>query len=280
MRKVTPLPLLVLLIPWQAFGEAWHSDSDTRFYAGASVQDFLYREHNDLGEELNRESGALPGILLELERSKGPWHGSASLSFHANELTYDGTTQTGTPATSRTDERIYQAQAWGRYRLHQHDTLAHHLRFGLGYRGWERDINSTFLPTGQFVYGLYEFYYWVYAAGGLSQTATISERAGITLDVTFATPLHTALAVDFKGESWDTLHLSMGEGWGLFMKLGWHHRLQRGARIGAAFVIEEWRFDKGNPGNVTQGGVATGQAFLEPANKTRIFGLEMKVELE
>lgn len=111
--------------------------------AGLGVHHAGHAEY-DGDRVLVRESGWLPGVLLEGSYTSGKLSWFAAGDWYHAGIDYRGQTQSGTAASSRTATTLATLRLGGNYRLAADFSLTAAVEADL----WRRDIRSTSAATG------------------------------------------------------------------------------------------------------------------------------------
>ncbi|MDT8383552.1 MAG: hypothetical protein RRB22_03985 [Gammaproteobacteria bacterium] len=248
-----------------------HADPvNTYFQLGVSAADFGYQEFDEQNVLLDREDGAIPGMMLEFGIDQGSV--SAALRFELADglVVYDGQTQSGTPIKTETDEKITNLQAVLRYKLKplsQYDVM---LIGGVGQRVWRRDIRATNITSS-----LLEVYRWQYWMLGASAPLWKSGQWSAGIDVRWLRPIQPTMSVHLVG--YDDIQLDL--------------RSRDSARIGFPIRIaaqkewiltpywEWWQLGRSMDKALTVNGVPTATTVHEPRSDTRIVGITFSVQL-
>lgn len=229
---------------------------------------YLDYEETDIdGRRLNRETGVLPGLVASVSETAGPWRAELAGSYFAAEVDYDGVTNLGNPARTHTDARISDLSLSVAHRLAVTQQHPVDITVGLGWRRWQRDIQST--PTAT---GVDETYDWPYVhLGVISEwplhTGTV--RGGLRLQQSMAPRLDARF-----GGGASINDLEPDAKLGTRLNLAWISKLSATRSIVIESWYETWRFDASAPGTVFQAGVPVGTAF-EPASDTHFVGLSL-----
>jgi hypothetical protein len=126
---------------------------------------FDYREYSSSKRELNRESGALPGLGAEWESKTSHWQLNAAVMFQKNQVKYDGELQNGLSYQTDTDESLRHISL----NIRPNTTSPIVPMVGLGHWYWERQIlpgSITTTNSTQQIIGLLEIYQWPYVEIG------------------------------------------------------------------------------------------------------------------
>lgn len=238
---------------------------------GLSLLDFNYKEFDDDGSLLDREDGTLPGLIFGLERPRGPWVLGGRFSYYAGSVDYDGQTNTGTPITTRTDEKISEIEGRAEYWLRPEDRWA--VYGGLGYRYWARDIRPTRTAGGQPVSGLFEVYDWWLVFFGTKVELYNKNASRWSLDLRVLRILAPELRVDATSQ-FDQARLDLGERYGMRLSLPWQYKLDKATHLTIEPYAEGWELGRSPTVPLTRNGVVIGTIF-EPRSETRNYGINL-----
>ncbi|MGI9295053.1 MAG: hypothetical protein ACR2PS_13820 [Pseudomonadales bacterium] len=234
---------------------------------GFGAMDFDYQEFSD-GERLNREQGMLFGLTAAARKSWGKNFAEADIAYFANGVDYDGQTQNGVPVNTDTDEVIVNSAAlYGRY-FQLQKKFQHALVAGLGYRYWQRDINST-----RTALGVLETYTWWYAQLGWRSVYHSTARSTWLAEAKLVRPFDAEIDIDFHNAFEDT-SLALGEETGLQLNLTYQLRLAKNWQLDVTGFYSAWDIGRSREGTLRQNGVAIGKVF-EPESETRSAGLKI-----
>lgn len=251
----------------------YQADPPTHWKVSAnfSLQDFNYKEFDDNGSLLDREDGTLPGLIFGLERPRGRWVLGGRFSYYAGSVDYDGQTNTGTPITTRTDEKISEIEGRAEYWLRPEDRWA--VYGGLGYRYWARDIRPTRTAGGQPVSGLFEVYDWWLVFFGTKVELYNKNASRWSLDLRVLRILAPELRVDATSQ-FDQARLDLGERYGMRLSLPWQYKLDKATHLTIEPYAEGWELGRSPTVPLTRNGVVIGTIF-EPRSETRNYGINL-----
>jgi len=263
-RITVALTLLVCLsgAPHAAQDES-HEPVDA--WIGPAVMDFDFREYAS-GDRLVREHGALYGLAGGVRSSRDALMLEAELSWFGNDVRYDGQTQAGASLRTRTDERILDGLGRIGWRFRRQERLQYQLFGGLGYRRWDRDIQST--PAAD---GVRETYTWWYALLGGRGLYHVDRHTTWLAEAQLLRPLDPRLEVEFKGGP-DDARLDLGSEPGLRLSLAWRHEAAAGWRLEIMPFYTAWDIGRSEDQALKQNGVVIGRVF-EPRSETRNYGI-------
>jgi len=260
--------------PWAAADEGqsairWSGQADL------SLMDFDYREYDDAGRLLDRESGTIPGVVLDLVAAMDRWALGGLFSWHANDVLYDGHTTTDIPIRTRTQENIVDTSVRIERRLGSAATSGLTLYGGFGYRYWGREIRPTYTSSGQAVDGLFEMYNWKYFFFGGNTAVYRTGRSRWGLDVRVLRPYRPTVEVDFRGRN-DNIILDLGERTGWRVAFPWEYRTDQRTRLVVEPYGEGWDMGRSPTATLTQYGVPVTNVY-EPRSTTRNTGLAVGI---
>ena len=243
--------------------------------------DFDYREYDDTGRLLDRESGGIPGIVFDLTGSMGRWALGGRFSWHTGDVLYDGQTTTGLPIRTRTEENIVDSSVRIERRLGSAASSGLTLYGGVGYRYWGREIRPTYTSGGQAVDGLFEMYRWKYFFLGGKTAVYRSGRSHLGLDARVMRPYRPTIEVD-QGGRYDAVTLDLGERTGWRLGLPLEYRVDERTGMVVEPYAEAWNLGRSPVATLTQQGVPArclvnniimDCAIYEPRSTTRTLGL-------
>lgn len=112
--------------------------------AGPGLRQVVHAEYDLAGRRLVRESGALPGLALQVSRTAGAltWFGGAD--WYQGSIAYAGRTQAGTAASSSTSTTLASLRTGAAYAFANGFALL----AALESERWRRDIAGTASSTG------------------------------------------------------------------------------------------------------------------------------------
>lgn len=251
--------------------EEWEPAILWNLQSGLSLMNFDYREFEDAGRLLDRESGSIPGIVFDLAGAKDRWTVGGRFSWHADDVLYDGQTTTGIPIRTRTEENILDTSVRIERSLDSDFTPGLTVYGGFGYRYWGREIRPTYTSSGQRVDGLFEMYRWTYLFVGGKTAVYRTDRFRGSLDARVLRPYNPTVEVDYRG-TYDAISLDLGErtSW----RLGIPIELRIDERIWMVVepYAEAWDLGRSPTETLTRQGVPVGRVY-EPRSTTRSTGL-------
>ena len=261
--------VLVASLPGALHADGGGDREPVHAWLGAAAMDFDYKEyaHN---ERLDHETGTLYGLAGGIQTGWNALLFEGELSWFGNDVSYNGQTQGGTPEQTRTDEKILDGQARAGWRFRRQEKLQYQLYGGLGYRDWQRDIQST--PTAS---GVRETYTWWYGLLGGRGLYRADRRTTWLAEVQFMRPLDPEIKVDFKDDLDDT-RLDLGSEPGVRLSLAWQRDLESGWHLEIVPFYTAWDIGRSDDRPLKQDGVVVGSVF-EPRSETRNYGIQARV---
>jgi hypothetical protein len=233
------------------------------FTIAPSVFHFLYEEP-DIDIQVD---GEMCGILGSYTYHKKTLL-STSIEYFQGDLEYDGYTQAGVPLEGNTEDWIFEWRALlgldflvGKYLLTPFS--------GIGYRYWnnqgdgpgfyEREITYWYSPIGLVFFGAFSPR-WTFGISGEYDFFWSGKSETHLDDVLYGRP-RVHLNFDQQG------------GYGLRGSLWIKAYLARYFALSIEPFVRYWDIDQSDPVPDTFFGIATGDAWIEPANQTTEYGL-------
>jgi hypothetical protein len=235
---------------------------------------FDYREFDRNGDELNHESGALPGLRLWGWGERGAVLSHFEVGLHGGSVDYDGETQSGRPVQTTTETGLLAFDAdIGRWADPARRAWIGF--FHLGRRLWARDIQS-----GDGAQGLYEEYRWSEVGVGLRRVGSPAAAGGWRHQASanvFAV-VDGSIFVELsgiEGRDWDDTTLELGRAMGLRLQYAAHRPLAAGRELRLGLYYAYWGFGRSNTERVTSDGAATGFTVTEPRSESQRLGVNV-----
>ena len=250
--------------------------SRTEVHAGLALLDFDYKEYSESGVLLDRESGLLPGFLIELAQTAGGWRLSGTWRLFSGTADHDGRTNLGTPIRTATDERIDSLSLQLARELDLGGWLIAPYA-GYAYHRWERDIQPTQTASGAPVNGLFEVYSWNTAELGVLARLAPWGRFEGAVDVRVFRILDPEVKVRFS-TGFDDARLALGEKSGGRLAFIGAYPLDDRLRLRVEVYGERWSFGRSAPQPLTSGGATVG-SVTEPRSETRNHGMTLGLVL-
>lgn len=241
------------------------------FAAQGSLLDFDYREYGDQGSLLDKESGILPGLILEIGKSKGQWRLSGKLSGHAGGVTYSGQTNGGVPISTVTKQQITDVGLRAEYSFENTPRIIKGIYFSAAQHYWRRDIQPTRTANGSPVAGLLEKYQWWQLNVGANVLLLRTERSQWMLDFSLMRISDPRISIYFSG-LYDDASLALGERWGSRVSLPWRHSLGQSTTLLVEPYIERYKLGRSKSVPLSNHGFPIGTLF-EPNSEYSNLGL-------
>lgn len=253
---------------------AGSANTKSESYLGLSLLDMTYKEFDDSGVLLDREDGVIPGFVLRHKSKKNNIFTDLSYSYHSSDVEYDGQTQSGIPAKTRSDAHIYEFQFKIGKELDNKNQNTFDIYAGLGYRFWQRNIRSTFIASG-----IYEEYDWSYYILGTRIPLFGTYRNNLTMDIQYTAMIDADIFVELSDFGADDLSLALGKEDGYRLSLPW--RIQNSNR--SIWIIEpyyeSWDIGKSEIKPITINGIPTNFIIWEPRSETRNVGINIQLAI-
>lgn len=225
------------------------------------VESFTWKEFNDNGTQLLKESGPIYGLG---GTAKSDVAKSVTLKFKGElfggSIDYDGQTQAGTPVKTDTDYSGFKMEGDVGWKFMVAEKSSLEPFAGLGYRWWLRDLQSTSNAIG------YEERWWsFYARLGIRGDHTFSTQLKAFAEAGVKLPMHTENEADLSVIGLSTVTLEPGNEASVFAEIGFKWTMLK-----ASVFYEGMRFSKSGLDNVYN-------AFYQPESKADIFGVNVGV---
>jgi hypothetical protein len=229
------------------------------------LQNFHYKETDAQGALLDLEDGLLPGVEGGIGVHNDGYTLLLSGSLHGGTITYDGQTQSGTPLTTDTEERIVDVSALIKFHTgRSKDSLR--VIEGLGYREWRRDIQPTNISSR-----LYEVYRWRYLMLGMEADVFHNGQWKASFDLRLTRPVHPTIEID--ASIYDPLTLELGARYGMNFRFPIEYRFASRQAIVITPYWQTWFLERSNSKRLYSNGNPTGLIATEPDSETVILGI-------
>lgn len=240
---------------------------------GFTYSDFDYRE--DLTPpKKSTESGRLKGGYAFYEYS-APSHvyGKLFFGYSADDITYDGSTQGGTPLTfSDSRQRIFKFEANMGYSIPLGEKTAVIPFLGYGYHYWERGqsrITPTFIEYE-------ENYHWHYIPLGLKLEHALTDRLklGFTAQMNCMFDGKMEALTSRVGLTGNDGTFELGNRVGFYLELPVRIDLTKWLFINVSPWYQYIRIGESNRLNLVLGNMVIGYAY-EPSSRTHWYGVNL-----
>lgn len=226
------------------------------------VESFAWKEYNDSGSQLLKESGPIYGLgtLIKSDITKSlTLKGKGEL--FGGSVDYKGQTQAGKPVETDTNYFGFKVEGDLGWKFMLVEKISLEPFAGLGYRWWIRDIQSTGSAIG------YEEKWWsFYARLGIHSDLIFYKQLKVFAETGVKLPIHNENEIDWSVFGLPTVTVEPGNKASVFAELGLMWTMLK-----ASIFYEGMRFSKSDP--VTVSGVRVWQ----PRSKADIFGINVGV---
>jgi len=238
---------------------------------GISLASFEYEEVDEADRTLDEESGLFPELNLSLRLDAESWFILGDLRYLKGTADYTAYPMSKPPLESTTDEEIIDFSLLFGVQQEFSNAVSLAVYGGLGFRYWERDIQSTAGASG-----LYEEYEWGYMLIGISPAMRIGPSDRLGADLQLRKAFDANLDVHFKNVTYDPVSLPLDDGTGLRLALNWNHELNDGFEFTLGPYLDLWEFEKSADVDLRQGNLIVGSVY-EPASQTEVVGIRFSL---
>ncbi len=225
------------------------------------IESFTWKEYDDNGSRLLRESGPLFGVGASFKSVApgGPAAFTARGEFYGGITDYDGQTQSGTPVTTETEYVGYKVEGTLGLRLFSAGELRFEPFAGLGYRWWLRDIQDTANSVG------YEERWWsIYGRIGIRGDRAFSPRERFFATAGVILPFYSENKADLSAFGFGDISLEPEGSPSFFAEAGYGRDTLK-----VGIFYEGLRFSKSDP--VTSGNYI----FWQPESEADTLGINL-----
>ena len=260
MNKLIIIPAILLSHTAITFAE-------TRLSFSPALTHFDYTEFSTTDQELNTETGWLPGLSAGLNYAITPdWSVAIDTSYYQGTVDYDGQTQQGIPHTTDSDATLFRLGV----RLDRPIHKDIHLFIGAISHQWKRDIKDK-----NNISGIDETYEWYEYSVGLDTDFFMTDRDYINLAVSYLLIRNATVFVDLSRVDLGTTTLDLGDGTGGRLNLSWFHQYRQNISLGLGLFFEGWQFGRSNTKQTDNS--STIIFVTEPRSETRNIGLKFNI---
>jgi len=269
-------PLFILLIMFTLFATTVYAQdgSDTEQSADfidGSLMLFYYDYKEQLPRPLkSTESGFLPGLVFtytdKIPNSKFFLRGSAEFAF--GPTVYDGTTQSGVPVISNTDNIFGNLEANIGINFDKKETIS--IYSGVGFHYWNRGLKGS-APYR-------EDYTWFYFPAGFIVNLDISNRFQVSIDACLRFMFMGTIKVylsDISSYFNDPIG-DLGNKIGGKIKIPFRYVLDNEISLLIMPWVEYSAIEQSNQFSIKYGGTSIGFA-MEPSSETYQYGINIGV---
>lgn len=257
------LLLSVTLFPLECVGQNSVSFAPAALY-------FNYVEYSTAGQQLDKETGVLPGVVLEARvQGQADIYIQGGFSLYDGRLNYDGRTQTGTPHKTKTKETLTRMRfALGKTVANENYPFEFFLRLELV--TWDRDIQSS---NG--VSGLYEQYRWNEVGAGIRQRLFAQRNEDVYLLFDVFRVSDPAMTVDLTSSGYGIQKLYLGNKSGFKAALDW--QISNNGQVNYGILVFYERYQFGQSDYISVGGSTGGALIREPRSESRQLGMQISL---
>lgn len=231
--------------------------AESQFSIAPTLLHFDYTEFSKSGVVLDKETGWIPGLQLQLNKPFGEqWRIAFELTGYDGSVDYEGNTQTTTEAT------IIRFGA----RIETPITSQTDLVFGATHHEWQRDIQDSSTLSG-----LFEIYRWWEISLGISSQFWAKDTQSWRAEAVLLRTVNPTIHVDISRADLGKTDLDLGTEWGARLQLSWTGAVNPKWQYGFKVFYEAWDF--GRSGSKTTSGGAISLPVVEPRSETRHSGL-------
>jgi hypothetical protein len=158
---------------------------------GFEIQDYQWKEFDDSNNKLVDETGYLYGLSCDLDSGRETLGWRGGISLFGGEVDYEGLTWSLAPV--KTDVVYLGTQLYADMvpNLRLDSGLRLKTFFGVGFKGWLRDLDDTRTTDGTFVSGAEEWWWTVYGRIGVGASYPVSNTIEIFTEAGTKIPIYT-----------------------------------------------------------------------------------------
>lgn len=268
----------IIMLPLLSSPAPARADDGLRWGLSAELMRFNYREFDLSEHELDRETGFLPGFKAHLEMEHDDWFGRVGAGLHKGEIDYDGETQNGQPAETRTQTRLLDLTLNLGYWLVRGSPAdwAGYLHFSQ--RQWDRDILST-----KQAQGIYEQYSWNEVGTGVRYAWARPDTSirGHELALEVFRIVNGDIFVELSGLAGGSLPdvtLDLGDNSGTRLRYTLTQQLENGNRVRIQPWFAYWEFGRSNTAVISNRDDTLRLEIVEPRSESWRLGVEVGLE--
>jgi hypothetical protein len=162
-----------------------------RIVYGVEIQDYEWSEFDDNNFKLVEETGYLYGLTCDVDSRRETLGWRGGISLFGGEVDYDGVTWSLAPV--ETDVVYLGTQLYADMvpNLRLDSGLWLNTFFGIGFKGWFRDLDDTQTREGTFVSGAEEWWGSVYGRAGVGASYPVSNTIEIFSEAGSKIPIYS-----------------------------------------------------------------------------------------
>lgn len=225
--------LFLYLIYVSAFLVNGKAVADT-FEVIPNIYHFNYEEFSTTGTSLNNEKGFLPGIKLKFSHITDNYIFTPYISIHDGKIDYTGSTQTGQPHTTQTEENLTQLGI--EIKTAYIEAISGRVVFGARHWEWDRNILDN-----NNVRGLHEIYTWNEFSIGLNFETEIENNSHYWANISALHTFNPSMDL-FLVTTKETFELGSKAGFRINAGKSWIYN--KNTRYSLSIISEYWEFGK------------------------------------
>ena len=219
--------------------------AETKIDASAKLLNFNYEEFDQSGQSLDKETGIIPGLSITASKTLNNYTNTIGFEAYNGQVDYDGHTQSGTPHTTITDEKLYQLF----YKLNWSPADNNSSIYGrVAWQQWDRNI----LPANN-ISGLFEQYQWWTFEAGLLATIFENDINKLQLEFGVSKISNGTIKIDLDAQGFGQPELNLGNGSGISAALIFMHNLTNRDNFGLSLEHRYWTFGRSNSKTISNG---------------------------
>lgn len=158
---------------------------------GIDIQNYQWEEFDDNNFKLVEETGYLYGLTCDVDSGRETLSWRGGISLFGGEVDYDGVTWSLAPV--ETDVVYLGTQLYADMvpNLRLDSGLRLNTFFGVGFKGWLRDLDDTQTQDGTFVSGAEEWWGTVYGRFGVGASYPVSNTIEFFTEAGTKIPIYT-----------------------------------------------------------------------------------------
>ena len=234
---------------------------------------FDYREFDDGGGQLLKETGFIPGVDVNFGVDlTNRIQLDVNYQFSIGEIDYDGQTQAGDPHKTDTQMSLKTLGAELSYSLQDAESSVR--LFGrLDAKIWDRDIQSTAT-----VQGISEIYSWRQFGVGVLVPLQMTAFAQSNIQFQVFRTINPVMEADLRFIAGGTPEFDLDEKTGWQIETEMFNAYQNKRSLGFSFIYRTWKFGRSDNQTVNTS-VGTGE-FFEPDSETSIYLLQFVMRMK
>jgi hypothetical protein len=244
-------------------GTAWAGD--VNIYT--AVSSFSWKEFNDNGSRLLKESGTLYGIGGSYWwKPRGPVSLQAGAELFGGNVDYDGMTQSGIQSSTTVDYFGAKLKIEAGHVFGSADNVQIEPFGGLGFAAWLRTINDGTSANGAKAYGYRENWKTLHVRLGLRARLGVSSQMRLFAESGVKLPVYNENSVDLNSFGIGDVILHPGRQASLFGELGLQFR-----HLKTSLFYDGMRFSRSDDEQ------AGGYIVYQPRSTADLIGLRLGV---